>query len=223
MSFYVGRIFEDQLPIVGVVNEGFQKYLQPGDRIISINGKQVMIWGHLSRYTNQDAGDEIVFEREGVVETIATTSIEPVSWYSEILPSVPATIGSVAPGMPAYRSGLMEGDTIASVAGEDVNNWHEMREAIVKYPGEEVELVINRGEAQLTVTVPLETNLLDEEGHKMIGITQYMGEKYFERYGLINSLKYGFYSSTSFIVMNYQALFKIITKPFLAKDILADR
>jgi len=144
--------------------------------------------------------------------------IQPSSWYTDIQPEVAAVIGSVAPGMPAYRAGLREGDTIIAVGGVEVSNWYEMRDLISSYEEDQVELMIEREGELFVATVSLETSFLTDGDQKMIGITQQAPVSYFQRYGLLDSVKYGAISSITFIAVNYYALFRLITKPVNVRD-----
>lgn len=217
-SFFVGRIVEDQAPVIGQVDPKFGQYFQPDDRIIAVNNNEVDVWSQLFRYTLSGQEDKILLERDGSSKTITATDIEPEDWFTKILPAVEPVIGTVAPGMPAYRSGLKEGDYIKAVGDEEVKDWYDMRRAIIDYPDDEAELLIVRNDSEHRITVPLEVNLMDDSGGRIIGITQQMAVQTFEKYNLPESIQYGFYSSINFIIMNYQALFKIITNPFLARD-----
>lgn len=218
LSFLVGRVIEDQPPVIGKVSTEMQSYFQPEDRIISINNNPVNSWTDLIHYTSSEEDYEVIIKREGEILTLHLPELKPELWYTEIFPHVTAVVGGVAPGLPAYRSGMKEGDVIIAVAGDEVDDWYDMRTAIIEYPGDEVELSVLRDEAVITISVPLETNLLDESGRRIIGITQKMEKQFFERYGLLDSARYAFYSTASFVILNYQALFKIISRPFSAKD-----
>lgn len=65
----------------------------------------------------------------------------------------PAVIGSVEPGSPAEQAGLRRGDTILSVAGEEVETWQDMDIAIGMRPDRTVPVTVLRDGQRTTVEV----------------------------------------------------------------------
>src|SRR5688572_26195505 len=64
-----------------------------------------------------------------------------------------AVVGTVDPGSPAEMAGIQAGDRVVSVNGKTDPNWEELGARILTNPGVPVELVLNRGEQELQVTV----------------------------------------------------------------------
>ena len=218
LSFGIGRTIEDHYPIIGRVAPHLENIVMPYDRIIAVNSHDIEYWSQLPGKTHKDDINEITILRDGMVLTMNTRDIQPTTWITDLQPDAPALIGTLAPGMPAYRVGLQPGDIITSVDGKEVNNWYEMRELIARHEEDLVELTILRGEETFNVTVPLETNILFDEEQKMIGITQQLPVSYFQRYNLFDSVRYGAISTATFIVINYYALYRMVSRPAAAKD-----
>lgn len=218
LSFTVGHTVEDHLPIVGKVSSNLENILLPEDRIIAVNDHEIEYWSQLASKTHEDELNQITLIRNDRLLRLNTRDIVPVSWYTDILPEAPAIVGSVTPGMPAFRAGLQEGDVVMAVDGVEVGSWYEMRELIAGHEGESVELKILREEESFTLTIPLESNILLDSGQKMIGISQKLPVKYFMSYGLFDSIKYGALSTATFIVANYYALYRLVSRPLYAKD-----
>ncbi|MCB5231070.1 MAG: RIP metalloprotease RseP [Candidatus Cloacimonas sp.] len=217
-SFGLGRNIEDHYPIIGKVEPLYDNYFHPKDKIINLNGVDITHWGQLSQETKQKTINTFTIEREDSIIVIEIPEIEADIWWGKIMPDVPAIIGSVSPGMPAYRTGLQVGDQIIAVDKESVEDWYEMREKIASYPEDSVNLTLLREGREFDLLLPLEANLLEDEQQKMIGITQYMPVKLNVKYGLMESVKYSAISTANFIAINYYALFKIISKPLSAKE-----
>ncbi len=69
-----------------------------------------------------------------------------------------AEIASVANGSPADEAGLREGDVVVKVAGEDVENADDLRNAVSeRKPGDELELEVRRDGETETLAVELGT------------------------------------------------------------------
>jgi regulator of sigma E protease len=97
-------------------------------------------------------------------------------------------IGEVSPDMPAAAAGIQSGDRVVAIDGETVETWEDLARLIVASNGEEVEVVVARGEETLTFRVVPATsvghNLLGEEVEKpMIGVGP-SGEVTVQRYPL---------------------------------------
>ena len=107
--------------------------IQPGDRILEINGDEVKGFaGTLDSITERvvlSSGDKIVFkiQRPGVDEPLTLTSgfdTPPSRWWQRgglrqvgLAPAGPATVGEVYKNSPASKAGLEKGDVIVSVDG----------------------------------------------------------------------------------------------------------
>jgi regulator of sigma E protease len=67
-------------------------------------------------------------------------------------PYTQAVIGEVTTGSPAARAGLQSGDLILSAAGQEVRTWRDFVEIVRARPGESIDLLVQRGEEQRTLT-----------------------------------------------------------------------
>lgn len=215
-TFAIGKHFEDQLPIVGEVSTNYAEFVQEKDTILQVNDKDVNGWMQIIQYVKENEENTFLIERNNKQILITNNQVEPKTWVTEILPYVPAIIGEVAPGMAAYKAGLMDNDEILSIDGKDVKNWYEMRTAITTNENEFITLKIKRGDDIFEKSLSPEENLLDD--NRIIGITQYMPVKYIERYSLLESVKYGTIGTINFVYLNYVMLYKLITNPSAIKN-----
>lgn len=215
-TFAIGKHFEDQLPIVGEVSTNYAEFVQEKDTILQVNDKDVNGWMQIIQYVKENEENTFLIERNNKQILITNNQVEPKTWVTEILPYVPAVIGEVAPGMAAYKAGLMDNDEILSVDGKDVKNWYEMRTAITTNENEFITLKIKRGDDIFEKSLSPEENLLDN--NRIIGVTQYMPVKYIERYSLLESVKYGTIGTINFVYLNYVMLYKLIANPSAIKN-----
>jgi membrane-associated protease RseP (regulator of RpoE activity) len=116
------------------------------------------------------------------------------------VPSLSLTVGSVSecvvpatesrseclpddPAAPGAAAGILPGDRILSVAGEEIDEWFRVTEIIRTSPGRPVDVVVDRGgdELQLSVTPLLsERYAFDESGEILVGeagnpVVEYVG------------------------------------------------
>jgi regulator of sigma E protease len=61
-------------------------------------------------------------------------------------PDGSSRVGELTPGMPGAAAGLLIGDRIVSVDGKPVGDWYALVAELQRRPGQEVELLIERGE-----------------------------------------------------------------------------
>src|SRR5262245_23801397 len=65
----------------------------------------------------------------------------------------PAVVGAVAPGSPAARAGIREGDEIVSVSGQSTDTWSAVDSAVAMRPNHEVPVVVRRNGKTLPATI----------------------------------------------------------------------
>ncbi|MBI5100815.1 MAG: RIP metalloprotease RseP [Nitrospirae bacterium] len=69
------------------------------------------------------------------------------------IPYLLPEIGEVSPDSPAFRHGLMKGDSIVEINGSQIMKWDEMTSVIHNSPGREVHLKLKRGGDYLELTL----------------------------------------------------------------------
>jgi len=80
-----------------------------------------------------------------------------------------ATVGTLVPGMPAEKAGLLPGDRILSVAGTPVDGWLALVGQLQRHPGEEIALEVERGGARTALRITPE----DVKGVGRVGFHQH--------------------------------------------------
>lgn len=68
-------------------------------------------------------------------------------------------IGQIAVDSPAAKAGLDLGDRIVAVDGNRIDSFDEVREYVLPYPGETIELVWQRDGREMRAAIPLETHV----------------------------------------------------------------
>lgn len=117
--------------VVGYVEKGSlaeKVGIQPFDKIVKVNGKEVKNWKEFTIALGMKAGKSVEIEvlRNGNIQKIAITLPDDMSKESfGISPVIPAKIGKVLENSPAAKSGLKEGDIIVGVNGKPINTWFE--------------------------------------------------------------------------------------------------
>jgi serine protease Do len=92
------------------------------------------------------------------------------AFEGEDIYSMPATIAAVQVNSPADEAGLKAGDTVVEVDGIPIERRSQFKHALgPRYAGEQVRLVVSRGEETLELTATLTDELVPYE-HPFLGI-----------------------------------------------------
>ena len=99
----------------------------------------------------------------------------------------PALTGEVDQGKPADRAGLRPGDLIQSGNGQPIETWRQWVAFLQSKPGETVEVVVLRGDRELTLTATLDSVTVGEKTVGQIGVkpADFVAER---RYGVFEAL-----------------------------------
>ena len=154
--------FEDQPPVVGVVapdSPAAKAGVQPADRILAVGTSTVDTWEQFYITIGSRANREVVLRilRNGQELTIKTTPVvQPGQSRFEIgdigvLPNVHPHLPTVNPGEPADRAGIKPGDVVLAVNGEPMTFRSQLRDAIVKHPGQPITITVLRNGQRLDI------------------------------------------------------------------------
>src|SRR5213083_1686763 len=169
----------DSTTVVGYVMAGSpaeKAGVQPGDKILSVDGKPVRRFMGMNDSVSWDVvrseGDTIAvkFQREGTVQTVWVEpyKAETSGWRRKsvrqllIYPAETPIIDQVEPNTPAAVAGLRKGDIIRGFDKTPIYNPIALLEYISKHPEDQIVLHVERDGAVLDVAV--KPTLLKTEG-----------------------------------------------------------
>lgn len=166
----------------------YQAGIQSGDTINSINGKKVRTLSEVLNFDVSDIKDgkiEIEYARDNVLNKVTIENAVKKIGYLGITFNASGdssnVIDMVASGGKAFDAGLKAGDKIVSIASVPTNTSKEVVGEIIKYPNQEIEIVISRKGEEITKTVvPESKNSLS------LGITSTIVEKTNLYYAFVN-------------------------------------
>ena len=161
-SLFVG--LERRDTTVGTVEEGSpaaEAGIQPGDRVLALDGEPLAFWDDLERAVRERPGASLtlalargderferslaVRERDGV-DMLGKKS--DIGWLGLQHHRQNATLGILSLDSPAARVGLRSGDRVVAVAGALVEDWSGLAQAYAAAPAGEVTLRVARGEGE---------------------------------------------------------------------------
>jgi regulator of sigma E protease len=169
----------DSTTIIGYVlpDSPAQKVgLQPGDKILEVDGKPVRRFLGMNDSVSWDVvrseGDKIAvkFQRDGKVQTVWVEpyKAETRGWRRKsvrqllILPAETAIIDKVEPNTPAAAAGLRPHDIVRGFDQTPIYNPVALLEYISQHPKDQLVLHVERGEERFDV--PVKPTLLRTEG-----------------------------------------------------------
>jgi len=200
--------------------------LQSGDKVLAIDGEEVLFWDQLQKVVHNSPGRSLNFKVERVGGEIKEMSITPISeeitdlfgdkkqvGLVGISPLV-RNIGFVKKGSAAEKAGLQVGDRILDVDGQEILGWADLKPAAVDKPGQILNFKILRGGSEIMIPVTPESEVVkDEKGNQveigMIGIGM-GGELVVESYGPLGATKRAFQETGRLIYLIAVSIKKLV-------------
>ena len=186
----------------------YEAGLRNGDKIVKIGDKKTHIYQDIALYNNLDQKDvEIQVIRNSKLETIVVKDAVKEIGYMGVYFDTSKTddeneiltyVEMVEPGMPASEANIKSGDKILSVDGIQTKHSLEVVNIISNNPNKELDIVVLRGDKELTLKVTPKAKMTFN-----LGSMGFVLEK--------TNLKYAYYKSISTIsqiVGSYVDLFR---------------
>ena len=113
------------------------------------------------------------------------------------------TIDEVAPDSPAMKAGIVSGDEIVAVDGQEIDKWDDLIQAVGYSKNETAEITVLRDGKEETLTAELEYD--KDAGRNMIGITPVMAKN------PVRAIGDGVKNTGKMTVMMYDTLRQLFT------------
>ena len=135
--------------------------LQPGDTIVSINGKSVRNWNDVRDFIDAaPAGTLSIATNRGTVAVPVGGKNQPVA--SDVGAAIdfymPAVLGDILPGSAAVKGGLRGGDSIVTIDHVPVTTWAQLQEHVTPAAGKAIPFEVRRdGKVRAFIVTPQAT------------------------------------------------------------------
>ena len=134
------------------------RQLRPGDRIVAVDGAAVETWRDVQEalLTADEAMIRIQVAGRAdpmVVEVPRSEQEARVALVRALVPWSDPVIGTVTPGDPAARAGVLPGDTVVRADTVAVRRWEEFARVLETHAQQPVRLVVRRGGEDVALTV----------------------------------------------------------------------
>jgi regulator of sigma E protease len=206
--------------LVGLVSEESSAWgkIEQGDRIISINGKDVSNWTDINAKFNDMSIDYSLILLRGD-DTVSTSVHIPLpdpklleAKSSGIFPPIPAVIGRVDENSAAYNAGFLAGDSIISINEEEVLSWFAVSETIAGYNDSLGEIFIKVARGGEIMDLSVRPNFNREHRRYMIGIVMANPSTEIKRHGLASALSLAYRECIRYSVLIFETLQKLVTR-----------
>lgn len=140
----VGRVADEQLPPQAQA----LKQIQPGTRIVAINGDSVESWDDIVSGIANTPDEEVrlaLADGKTIVLPIHPDALEErIKAAQALQPYRVAVVDSLVPDRPAARAGMQKGDTVVAINGRPVQQWYDMVEVVQKSAGQNITMTLSR-------------------------------------------------------------------------------
>lgn len=217
LSYFKGESFHDNSKFengVAVSDAGKKMGLQPGDKILKIDGKPAerMETSTINMLFANEAtvlrdGKEVTFpiNEDGVAEVLAQS--EAKAYFG---PRFPAVIDSLLPNGTAKAAGLIKGDKIVGINGKPVQYFDQLSDELSKFKNQNISLDIERNNTPQIIEVKV-----DDKGKLGFSTDTDVAQKEFEKtqvtknYSLLEAIPRGFQRTIDVLTMQVKQ-FKIV-------------
>ncbi len=132
-------------------------------------------------FNNKSAGARIVILSAGVVMNIILGVVIFTACQMIGVREIPAKIGRVIPGSPAYDAGLRSGDEIVSIDGRTDVHYNRMRLKVsLSRSGQILDFGVKRPHVEDVLHLPIEAKRQGKAGMPTIGVTSAEGLNFYK-------------------------------------------
>ncbi len=201
--------------------------LQPGDTVVSINGRDIESWQDIDgAFSLLEDEYTIVVRRDGERRTLTlpAQTAEGENWQTSIyaggmMPSPPPVIGVVEEDSPAEIAGLRAGDSVVAVDGSKIVSWSQLSSRVASWDTAQQPLNL-RVAREDTVLAFSMTPYMDEDlGRYRIGMRAAEGPTTTRRLDPIAAVPASFGRSVDMVVLIGNTLKQLFTQRISPKEL----
>jgi regulator of sigma E protease len=213
--------------------------VKAGDEIISIDGRRTPDWEavNLEMVSNIGGENTVVTVRNAsnsekeVTFNLTTWNFDPdiesplsSLGLTPFRPDPTLTVGFVGEGSAAQESGLLPGDKITALNGDELSSWNALVDVIVDNPGETISLAIERDGQQriLRATIARRDTAQGQSGY--LGVSPTFepwpeGYVFTHQYGIIEAIGIALDKTWRLMTLSVEMIGKLLTGDVSVKNL----
>ena len=183
--------FRTAADVVAVPHDAPATGVQPGDRILKVNGVSTPTWGDVQTQSESaKPGDTLALlvMRNGAEAPLAV-AVTPHATLDDMFgyPATPPVLDEVVPGTPADKAGMQTGDLITSINGTPVVTWGQLVDRVRGSNGQVIQFVVRRGDQEIRIAMtPVRAMEPDGEMVWQVGVSP-VSPDYYKRESFVAS------------------------------------
>jgi regulator of sigma E protease len=204
--------------------------VKTGDRIVAVagtpTGSLMAVQHELGLYMKRNQPLALTLDRDGSrvdiqvpASRVADTSRNPSAsaasryFFSGLEFPIPAEVGEVVLGTPAYKAGMMVGDKIVAVDGQPVSSFRDLQDKVSVNAGKELHFTVLRGGR--TIEIPIVPFADPTESKKVgkVGITAASPSTYLIRRSFSQGLVEGLQNTVATVGFLAKGIVSLFTSP----------
>ena len=199
--------------------------LREGDRITAVGDAKVSSWVAVfmtERRVPEKRDLSLTATRGDSSFTVSVPAADRDRFLSGLVrPPDPPVVGHVVTGMPAYKAGLKDRDSILAVNGLPVKVWDDLPRAISSQTDKPVVLRVVRGGQAFDLTVtPVDPGGVGGINPGRIGIEARRMGNYVERYSPLRSVELGVRATGDLVASVYRGMWLTVSRPLYYREYL---
>jgi regulator of sigma E protease len=209
--------------------------LVTGDKVLTIDGKNVHDWNDIDAAIGKSSGEPLLFTVKRGEEHIRLSVIplldkdknifgeEIEVWTIGASQLMYAQIGDVMNNSPAEKAGLMKGDSVLEIEGNRLETWQDMTEIIHNNPEQPLGFKIQRNDDVIDLIITPEKKTvqyggIEEQTIGLIGIKP-LSRDVIKRYDLFDALSLGIKRTYDLTAFTFLTIVKLFQRVVPAKTI----
>jgi regulator of sigma E protease len=182
-----------------------------GDNIVEVNGAVVNSLQEVYLEIGAEPTSPVllVLERDSVRRNLEIEDVTVL--FQGLRFPVPAVVGEVGIGTPAYKSGMVVGDSIIAVGGEPISNFSDLQRIVSASAGEELVFgVVRDGRTVEFPITPFKDTMGDEPVGK-IGVAAASVGTYLIRLGFLEGIQRGTESAVATVGVMFSGIISLFS------------
>jgi regulator of sigma E protease len=198
---------------------GIEEHIEKGDRIVSINNRQVKNWYDVSNIFDETSDSlKIRINRDDSLFTI--TYLYHKENDFPFIPLIEPIVGNVKKDSPADKAGIKKNDKFLSIERKKVDSFEDMRSVVHDNPGKKLAITWKRdGKIFEDTIIPTKQKIQEDDKLKDVGLIGVIAKTEKIHFGFFNSVGQAFEKTIDSIKLIIQVIIMLFRREISPKTL----